>query len=251
MYREVSVHQLKQGETFVIYQDQGSAHKGRLGIGLFLLGILGFLISVSPALLAEMDYRLRPTNQEIVVSGFGPLVGGGYASGRPFGNSVEKITPANGNFSLIIPKINVNAPVVENVNPAEETEYKKALTKGLAHAKGTNFPGEGGVIYIFGHSSNYIWDFSPYRATLYSLKYLMNNDKILVVFRNQFYVYRVVDKKILEGDQTSFVLPQDKEVLVLQTCWPPTTDLQRLVIVAEPVETNAVSVSKGSGIALN
>src|SRR5687768_8091733 len=43
-------------------------------------------------------------------------------------------------FQISIPKINANAPVIPNVDPFNEIEYKKSLENGVAHAKGTVMP---------------------------------------------------------------------------------------------------------------
>ena len=52
-------------------------------------------------------------------------------------------------FSVIVPKIGAYSDIVANVDASDEKEYLSALEKGVAHAKGTYFPGQGENIFLF------------------------------------------------------------------------------------------------------
>ncbi len=54
---------------------------------------------------------------------------------------------------IIIPKIGAQSGIVSEVDPYNKAEYLKALSGGVAHAKGTALPGELVNIFLFAHSS--------------------------------------------------------------------------------------------------
>src|SRR3989344_1880496 len=59
---------------------------------------------------------------------------------------------------IIIPKINVQIPVVYDVNSIEENNIQKALEGGVVHYADTAKPGQNGNAVIVGHSSNNIFN---------------------------------------------------------------------------------------------
>jgi sortase A len=139
-------------------------------------------------------------------------------------------------FKLLIPKIGLEAEVIANVDPLNKAQYATELKKGLAHARGSGFPGEGKTVYIFGHSTNYEWYVKELNALFYLLKELEVGDEVKVVFGAENFSYKVGEKKIVGASETS-VLSEEagKERLVLQTCWPPGTTYKRLLVMAYPV----------------
>lgn len=149
---------------------------------------------------------------------------------------IELVVPKDAEFGIVIPKIAANASVISNVNPANNKEYLAALKNGVAHAQGTAFPGQGGHIYMFAHSTDYFWNVSSYNAVFYLLYKLENDDEVDVFYKGARYLYKVVDKKIIDPSQTQFLSRQtSEEFLTLQTCWPPGTTLKRLLIFAKRV----------------
>lgn len=152
------------------------------------------------------------------------------------GKQVEALVPADPNFSILIPKIGANARVISNVDPANEKEYLTSLQKGVAQAKGTAFPGEGGHIFLFAHSTDYIWNVGTYNAVFYLLYKLNPGDEIDLFYKGQRYTYQMIDKTIVDPSQVAFLTRKtDEEFLTLQTCWPPGTSLQRLLVFAKRV----------------
>lgn len=139
-------------------------------------------------------------------------------------------------FSISVPKINARANIIPNVDSNNQEEYLESLKKGVAHAKGTNFPGQSKLIYLFSHSTNSPLNFSEYNAVFYLLRKLEKNDKIYVYFLNKKYVYQVVEKRTSEAGDTSWLNDDGNgEKLVLQTCDPPGTSFKRLIVVATPI----------------
>ncbi|HYM65123.1 MAG TPA: sortase [Candidatus Sulfotelmatobacter sp.] len=153
------------------------------------------------------------------------------------GPKVQILTPKDTKFSIIIPKIGASAKIFPNVDPTNENEFLPILLKGVAHAKGTVFPGMKGNIYLFAHSTDNFWDVGRYNAVFYLLKDLQPGDDIVIFFENKRHDYIVKSSKIVNPSDVSYIVnsqKQNKEQLILQTCWPPGTAWQRLLVFAEP-----------------
>jgi sortase A len=149
---------------------------------------------------------------------------------------VEVLVPKDPEFSIVIPKIGANSNVIANVDPGNETEYLDALMHGVAHAEGTAFPGEGGHIFMFAHSTDYIWNVGTYNAVFYLLYKLETGDEVDIFYKGARHVYKVTGKQIVDPTEVEYLTKKtNSEFLTLQTCWPPGTTLKRMLIFAEPV----------------
>lgn len=148
---------------------------------------------------------------------------------------VELMHPIDPSFSIMIPKIAANARIIPNVNVANEAEYLEKLKLGVAHAAGTYFPGQNGHIFLFAHSTDYVWNINTYNAVFYLLYKLEKDDEIDVFFQGARHVYQVTGKKVVDPTDIEYLTRKtDGELLTLQTCWPPGTTLKRLLIIAKP-----------------
>lgn len=157
---------------------------------------------------------------------FGQLTGG---------NKVEMISPVSAQFGLVIPKIQANVAIVPNVDAGNPDAYLPVLRQGVAHAAGTTFPGAGGNVYLFAHSTDAFWNVGRYNAVFYLLKELENGDEINVFFQGVRHMYRVVDKITVDPSEVRYLTETTPyEQLTLQTCWPPGTTLKRLLVIARP-----------------
>jgi len=149
------------------------------------------------------------------------------------GKTANVLIPENTDFSIVVPKIGANAKIIPNVDSANERDYLSALKKGVAHALGTAFPGEGGHIFLFAHSTDYFWNVGAYNAIFYLLGKLEKNDEINIFYKGERYVYKVVDKTIVDPSQVEYLTRKtNREFLTLQTCWPLGTTFKRLLIFA-------------------
>jgi len=147
--------------------------------------------------------------------------------------NIEILQPVNTDFSIVIPKIGANAPIIANVDAGSEEVYLDALSKGVAHASGTAYPGEGGHIFIFAHSTDYVWNVSTYNAVFYLLYKLEGNDEINLFYKGKRYKYKVIGRKVIDPSRVEYLTRKTpNEFLTMQTCWPPGTTLQRLLIFA-------------------
>lgn len=214
------------------------------GYFVFSIGLLSFLAVFGPLVKAEFGYRWdnirgikRSVPLVITSSGSEASLSASSVPAAGFGQiktSAEVITPLSTDFGIVIEKINANAKIIANVNPANEREYVSALTKGVAHAAGTKFPGEKGNIYLFSHSTDAPWNVIRYNAVFYLLRELEVGDRVILFYNYRRFDYFVYDKTIVNPTDVSFLTNQyDESILTLQTCDPPGTLLKRLVIRAK------------------
>lgn len=213
-----------------------------IGYLIFFVGLFTFVAVFGPLVQAEAGYRwdnLTGVKREVpnvVMSSPDPANPNASptTSFSDLQDGGQVITPVDVNFGIVIEKINANAKVIPDVDPSNEKEYLAALSKGVAHAKGTNYPGEVGNIYLFSHSTDAPWNVARYNAIFYLLRELDNGDRIIMFYKGKRFDYFVYDKTIVPPSNTSFLTNKyDKSVLTLQTCDPPGTSLNRLIIRAK------------------
>jgi LPXTG-site transpeptidase (sortase) family protein len=145
--------------------------------------------------------------------------------------------PVGPEAKIIIPKINVDAPVVYDVPTIEEHSIQEGLERGVVHYITTANPGEQGNAVIFGHSSNNILNKGNYKFVFVLLKNLDEGDVFYIQKDSKRYAYKVFEKKIVSPDNISVLnpVPGKTATMTLITCDPPGTAINRLVIVAEQI----------------
>lgn len=235
-----------------------------IGNFLVLFAIFGILATFGPALYYEVGFRvaqargikyvvadtsvvitptpIHPQNGQVKPTAI-PIPNNEQSSGVDnfaqvlSGPKEQVLEPKDTSFSIIIPKIGASAKIFPNVDITNEKDFLPILLKGVAHAKGTVFPGIKGNTYLFAHSTDNFWDVGRYNAVFYLLKDLSPGDEIVIFFHNKRYNYVVKSSKIVDPSDISNIVDAqkiDKEQLILQTCWPPGTVWQRLLVFAEP-----------------
>lgn len=143
------------------------------------------------------------------------------------------IVPYNTDFAIVIPKINANYPVIANIDPRDPHQYQIALSKGVAHAKGTVFPGQIGNVFLFAHSAGDFYSANHYNAVFYLLSKLSPGDKIYLFYQSEQYTYTVSDIAKVNPETIAYLNQHPSaKTLTLMTCWPPGTTLKRLVVSA-------------------
>lgn len=151
-----------------------------------------------------------------------------YATGVP-----KTTTPVDSDFGIVIPKIGANARIIANVDPFDARAYQFALTKGVAQASGTSVPGASGNIFLFAHSSENFYEAMRYNSVFYLLDKLDKNDEIDVYYNKVKFVYRVTGKKFADPKEISYITgDRSGQTLTLMTCWPPGTNISRLLVIA-------------------
>jgi len=149
------------------------------------------------------------------------------------------INAPNINFSIIIPKLNAVSAIVENVDPLNQDEYLNALKKGVAHARGSAFPGSVGNVFLFAHSTDTLINVGRYNAIFFLIGHLTEGDEVDIYYKGRLYKYIVYDKKVVEPTDAEYLgtLTEGEKTLTLQTCYPPGTTFKRLVILAKLKES--------------
>ena len=202
-----------------------------------LLVILGsgiFVFTYGPIIYSEIGYRLfkHENNVEVVMDESVDLVTDEIKPDDTY-SGIEKVKAINDDFAIIIPKIEVNAPIVEDVSVANSDQYMAALREGVAHAKGTTLPGDEGNMFLFAHSSINFWQLGPYATVFNLLNKLKPEDLVFVVKDSKTYIYKVKSTRIVAGWNTDpFYEEHEGSVLTLITCYPPGTTVNRFVVTA-------------------
>ncbi len=139
---------------------------------------------------------------------------------------------------LIIPKINVDVPVLYDVG-ADYDSQMAAMQKGVAHFAipgASSHPGEIGNTVLSGHSSNDLFDPGDYKFIFAQLDKLQAGDTIYANYQGKRYTYVVTKKEVVKPTEVSkLVYTTDKPVMTLITCTPLGTSLNRLLVTAEQV----------------
>ena len=158
----------------------------------------------------------------------------------PDGSVIE---PESTNFGIVIPKINVNSQIIPGVDPSKLEGYAAALTAGVAHANTSFFPDQDGTVYLFSHSTNYDWFVKDLNAVFYLVKNLEKDDTIVLFYKEKRYTYKITNKKVVSPTNISYIIPYaGKRNLILQTCWPPGSTTERLLIFADLIEENGKAI---------
>jgi LPXTG-site transpeptidase (sortase) family protein len=148
------------------------------------------------------------------------------ATGEAGGNTPE----------IIIPKINVEIPVVYDVNTIEEAAVEKGLERGVVHYANTSLPGQDGNVVIFGHSSNNIFNPGKYKFAFVLLSRLENGDTFYLQKDGKRYTYQIYKKQIVNPSNVGVLTDAEKSATAtLITCDPPGTSTNRLVVVGQQI----------------
>ena len=125
-------------------------------------------------------------------------------------NKIEKKLDVLPNWGTIfgqikIPSIGVDLPVYHGDDTIQ-------LAAGVGHYAGSQFPGEGGTIILAAHNTHKFF---------YNLPKIEKGALIDVETIYGNFQYEVYDTKIANyKDEDAFFLQNEKEVLVLYTCYP-------------------------------
>lgn len=188
----------------------------RAGLVLIITSAVLFFYIFYPVIFSELSYDLTPR------------------PGSTIQSAAHEIKPADENFGIVIPKIGANSRVIADVNPFDSSQYQQALTRGVAHAKGSDYPDGTGNVFLFAHSSDNWYHANRYNSIFYLLYKLEKSDEIDVYYRGHKYIYRVTEKKTADANDTKYLNPYfSANRLTLMTCWPPGTDMERMIVLAE------------------
>lgn len=136
--------------------------------------------------------------------------------------AIEVSQAINPPTRIVIPKINVDAPIVGGVGWED-------LKKGVGHLPGSANPGERGNLYLAAHND-------IYGEIFRHLEELEVGDEYFIYAGEERFRYTVKERRIIEPTEVDVMLPTTEPVATLQTCYPYLVDTHRLVVVAELAE---------------
>jgi LPXTG-site transpeptidase (sortase) family protein len=150
----------------------------------------------------------------------------------------EQIQPYNWDFSIVIPKIGANSPIIANVDPYDSAIYQQELRNGVAHAKDTATPDQEGHTFLFAHSSTNFYEANRYNSVFYLLRKLQNDDTFYIAYQGKLYKYAVTGSEIVTPENVQYLnnlsTPTSApNTVTLMTCWPPGTTKERLLVFGE------------------
>lgn len=163
------------------------------------------------------------------------------APGENVASEIESIDPTVSNIiskdpKVIIPKLNVNAPIVFDVDP---NDTMSAMDNGVAHFRvpgASAFPGEIGNFVISGHSSGDIYETNPYRFIFSGLERLTDGDLIYINYEGTRYTYSVIKRQVVAPSNVAALdMQTDKPLITLITCTPLGTSKNRLLVTGEQI----------------
>ena len=152
----------------------------------------------------------------------------------------DVVVENNNEFYIDIPKIGAKSKIIPDVSPTDKKNYLKVLeNNNVAHSNLSALPGngKGSTTYLFAHSTEQSVKTVRKNSVFYLLGELGEKDKILVNYRGQNIEYQVYMKKVITAKETEYLTYTDieKEVLILQTCWPIGTNWKRLLVFAQRI----------------
>ena len=158
------------------------------------------------------------------------------ASATPLIVGADSVAPSS-TPEVIIPKINVEIPLVFNIGTTDENQIENGLEDGVVHYPTTVLPGQRGNTAFFGHSSNNIFNPGHYKFAFALLHDLVPGDTFYLTYQGKVYAYQVYQKEIVEPSDVGVLnnVPGKTATATLITCDPPGTSLHRLVVWGEQV----------------
>jgi LPXTG-site transpeptidase (sortase) family protein len=183
------------------------------GISCIVIGLFIVLVTFIPLISQEFTYSFHQISNRNL--------------------QVTEMVPKDTTMGILIPKIGANASIIRNVDPYDSRIYQQALTRGVAHAKGTVIPSLTGNSFLFSHSSEDLFNANRYNSIFYLLNKLIKGDEIWIYVGGTKFVYSVDTTAIVNADDVKYMNPAtSKKQLTLMTCWPPGTNLKRLIVIA-------------------
>lgn len=187
------------------------------------VGLIFFLVQFNKLIAAEVNAYVSPSttvSDNVIVN--------------PNAN-----VPINKDPRVIIPKINVDAPLVLGLESLDNSTTQKALEKGVVHYPipgASSLPGQTGNSVFLGHSSHTVFNAGDFKFVFVLLPRMQEGDLFYINYEGQRYVYRITRKQVITPDQVDqLVVPADKPMATLVTCVPIGTNAKRLLVFGEQI----------------
>lgn len=192
---------------------------------------VAILLQYNQVLVANVKAYVTPSNQQAQNIIIDP-------------NTDVPVGPEN---KMIIPKINVDAPIVMNVGPSEK-EQLDAMANGIAHVRypgASAVPGQVGNTVFSAHSSSDWSDTGAYKFIFVQLERLVKDDVIYINYDSKRYAYKVYETKVVTPDNIqSLHYTGNDPILTLITCTPLGTAHKRFLVFAKQISPDPAGAEK-------
>lgn len=152
---------------------------------------------------------------------------------------------------IVIPKINVSAPVNYDINTLDEPTIQRALKSGVVKYSlpgASDLPGQKGHTVILGHSSNDVFDDGQYKFIFIRLEQMKEGDTFYLNYKGTRYTYNVTKTQtILPSEVDKLLVKSDKPIVSLVTCVPIGTAQKRFIVTGEQVSPDPSGAKPGTG----
>lgn len=151
---------------------------------------------------------------------------------------VDQIETASEDYFVIIPKILAYSPIEIDVDPFDKAGYLNILQdEVVAMSNSSDLPnsGKGSMTFLFAHSTEQNVTDARNNAVFYLLGELKEGDPIFIRKGDNVYTYIVYNQAVVGAKEIGYLnyREDDKEILILQTCWPLGTNWKRLLVFAQ------------------
>lgn len=147
---------------------------------------------------------------------------------------------------LIIPKINVDAPIDFNAKPDYDSQME-SLKNGIAWfgIPGANAkPGQVGNMPLAGHSSNDLFETGNYKFVFARNEQLSLGDTFYINYDGVRYAYSITKKEVVSPKEVNkLIYPTEKPVVTLISCVPVGTSRDRLLVTAEQISPDPLKAA--------
>lgn len=230
-----------KNESGVIFHNLSGLKKllFNFGTSIILVSVVAFTYLYQPLFMSWIKYKqIENLPLAQVTPEISPIL-------TPIPTAIETVEETveiekNKDFKIEIPKIGAKSNIIAEVSPANKKEYLKVLeNNNIAHSSFSALPGngKGSMTYLFAHSTEQSVQAVRKNSVFYLLGELGEKDKILINYHGQNIEYEVYMKKVIGAKETDYLTytDSDKEVLILQTCWPIGTNWKRLLVFAQRI----------------
>jgi LPXTG-site transpeptidase (sortase) family protein len=186
---------------------------------MLIIVIIGVFIFY-PEIKAEYDIFMRDNNSfrfEIA----------------PRSKEKPKIIAVNNEFGIVVPKIYINAKVINFDDTRNLYPPHYILEQGVAHLDSSAYPGETGSVILISHTPSDLYETTRTNPSFYMMYKLIPGDEIYLYYKKDEYIYSVKENMMVDNiKMTDLSQSQETKMLTFISGWPPGTMFKTQVITA-------------------
>jgi sortase A len=216
---------------------QESAHKARRS---------KHFVPIASALAVVLVFAFMQYNQ-VLIANVKAYVSPGDVEAQNIIVDPTATVPVGPETKMVIPKINVDAPIVMDVGPTNADQLK-AMSDGIAHVKypgATSDPGQIGNAVFSAHSSSDWLDSGQYKFIFVQLERMAEGDVVYINYKSVQYAYKVFKIQTVAPTDTSALRYTGSDpIITLITCTPLGTAQHRLLVFAKQISPSPADAKK-------